>query len=104
MFADQRVISRRVDMYDYYYIYIYISTYIPAVTFLSFFFREWWNPSSRKGTGPLHSMNVTRVQHIVRCEGQVYRESVLSLLLWGVADTAKGFLIERGRYIFMALI
>lgn len=49
-------------------------------------------------------MNVTRVQHIVRCEGQVYRESVLSLLLWGVADTAKGFLIERGRYIFMALI
>lgn len=28
--------------------------------------REWWNPQSKKGTGPLHSMNVTRVQYIVR--------------------------------------
>lgn len=28
--------------------------------------REWWNPASKRGAGPLHSMNVTRVQYIVR--------------------------------------
>ncbi|CAN0497756.1 unnamed protein product [Ectocarpus sp. 12 AP-2014] len=28
--------------------------------------KEWWNPASRQGAGPLHSMNVTRVQYIVR--------------------------------------
>lgn len=35
--------------------------------------REWWNPESRRGAGPLHSMNVTRVQHIARyaCIGLV---------------------------------
>lgn len=66
-------------MYDYLFIYIYILTYITAVTVLSGFFREWWNPSSRKGTGPLHSMNVTRVQHIVRCEEQVLIEPALPL-------------------------
>ena len=31
-----------------------------------FIVREWWNPSSKQGAGPLHSMNVTRVQYIAR--------------------------------------
>ncbi|CAB1102353.1 unnamed protein product [Ectocarpus sp. CCAP 1310/34] len=31
--------------------------------------KEWWNPASRQGAGPLHSMNVTRVQYIVRQVG-----------------------------------
>ncbi|CAM9103815.1 unnamed protein product, partial [Choristocarpus tenellus] len=31
--------------------------------------KNWWNPKSKQGTGPLHSMNVTRVQHIARQVG-----------------------------------
>ncbi|CAM9322438.1 unnamed protein product [Discosporangium mesarthrocarpum] len=38
---------------------------------LRFCARDWWNPSSKQGTGPLHSMNITRVQHISRQVGRM---------------------------------
>ncbi|CAN0195435.1 unnamed protein product, partial [Ectocarpus fasciculatus] len=37
--------------------------------------KEWWNPASRQGAGPLHSMNVTRVQYIVRQVGSSLPEA-----------------------------
>eukprot|EP00752_Nemacystus_decipiens_P009331 g8339.t1 len=38
--------------------------------------KEWWNPSSKQGAGPLHSMNVTRVQYIARQVGLFLPEAL----------------------------